>query len=48
LNVGTGASIVKLAEFDVAPPGFVTTMVTVPCPVIRLPETEAVNWFPLK
>ena len=33
--------------FEVAPPGFCTVTLAVPCEAIRVADTEAVNWLPL-
>jgi hypothetical protein len=39
--------IVNVNVFDVAPPGFCTVTLAVPCEATRLTDTEAVNWVAL-
>jgi hypothetical protein len=41
-----GALIVKVNVFDVAPPGFCTVTLAVPCEAMSAADTEAVNWLP--
>jgi hypothetical protein len=41
--------IVNVNAFDVAPPGFCTVTLAVPCEAMRAADTEAVNWLaPMK
>ena len=41
------APIVKVAELEIAPPGFWTVILALPRFVIRVPGTVAVNWVAL-
>ncbi len=38
--------IVNANAFEVAPPGFCTVTLAVPCEAMRAADTEAVNWLP--
>jgi hypothetical protein len=44
---GVGGLMVNVSALEVAPPGFTTVTLALPCEEIRVAGTEAVNWFPL-
>jgi hypothetical protein len=47
LDSESGLNIVNVTAFEVAPPGFCTVTLGVPCEAIRVAVTEAVNWLAL-
>ena len=46
LESESGADIVNVNAFEVAPPGFCTVTLAVPCEAIRVADANAVNWLP--
>lgn len=46
LDTESGPDIVNVNAFEVAPPGFCTVTLGVPCEAIRVADTEAVSWLP--
>jgi hypothetical protein len=42
-----GPDIVNVNTLEVAPPGFCTVTLAVPCEAMSVADTEAVNWLPL-
>jgi hypothetical protein len=46
LDRESGADIVNVNALEVAPPGFCTVTLAVPCAAMRAADTEAVNWLP--